>query len=156
MHPGALHMQVSVARANLSTTLVDNVGYDIRCGSMALTDAATLGEDWVPEDTFGSRLALVRNRFGWNVKEAAEHCDISHQSWRNWEEGALPRDYIGTCEKISAKVGCSMKWLVGGSRNWKEMTTADLAILPGGAPSQHLVTPQPELPFRAPLRLALS
>jgi hypothetical protein len=30
------------------------------------------GQEWVPVDTFGARLALIRQRMQWNVKEAAD------------------------------------------------------------------------------------
>jgi transcriptional regulator with XRE-family HTH domain len=90
-------------------------------------------EPWVPEDTFGSRLALIRNRFGWNVKEAADVCGFNDQSWRNWEAGKHPRDFMATCEKIVEVTGCSMKWLVAGAQNWKKLSTSDLQVLPGGA-----------------------
>lgn len=68
---------------------------------------------WVPELTFAARLALVRNRLGWNTKEAARACDLPAQSWRNWEAGTLPRDYVETCQKIAAGTGVSLDWLVG-------------------------------------------
>src|SRR5687768_8225624 len=88
---------------------------------------------WVPDDsTFGARLALVRWRLGWNVKEAADICGINDQSWRNWEGGGHPRDYIATCEKIATTTNCSMMWLVGGHQNWKMLTASDLLVLPGG------------------------
>lgn len=41
---------------------------------------------WVPTfDEFGARLAAVRNKMGWNAKEAALACGIAQGSWREWE-----------------------------------------------------------------------
>jgi hypothetical protein len=41
---------------------------------------------WVPDDsTFAARLALVRQRMGWNVKKAADECGIAVENWRRWE-----------------------------------------------------------------------
>ena len=41
---------------------------------------------WVPDtSTFGARLALVRQRMGWNLKEAALACQLPQGSWREWE-----------------------------------------------------------------------
>ena len=37
-------------------------------------------DPWIPEDTFGSRLALVRQHMGWNMAEAARACDVDPQS----------------------------------------------------------------------------
>jgi hypothetical protein len=69
---------------------------------------------WIPDDTsFGARLALVRWRMQWNMKEAAAACGISAATWRLWEvEGALPRDIVGTGRKIARKSGCDLGWLI--------------------------------------------
>ncbi len=76
------------------------------------TNLPTVG--WVPEDTFGSRLAQVRQRMGWNIKEAAQECGLPPQSWRNWESGHAPRDLAEVCRKISEHTGVSAEWLVFG------------------------------------------
>lgn len=71
---------------------------------------------WIPTDAdFGSRLALVRHRMGWNVKEAARECGLPAATWRLWEvEGALPRNLITVAMAISQKAGCDYLWLVHG------------------------------------------
>jgi transcriptional regulator with XRE-family HTH domain len=115
-----------------------------------------VGEPWVPEDTFGSRLSLIRNRFGWNVKEAASICGISHQSWRNWEAGGVPRDLMTTVERIASITGCSPRWLLLGSagQNWKDVNPVDLHVLPGGRVSENRTRPH-QLTFRFGDRLRL-
>jgi transcriptional regulator with XRE-family HTH domain len=40
---------------------------------------------WVPEESFGARLALIRQHYGWNVKEAAMKCHVPVETWRGWE-----------------------------------------------------------------------
>lgn len=70
-------------------------------------------EDWVPELTFPARLAVVRNRMGWNAKEAALACGLPAQSWRNWEAGKRPQDYEAICKKIHERTGCNLPWLMG-------------------------------------------
>jgi len=53
-------------------------------------------ETWVPELTFGARLALVRHKMGWNIKEAATSCGLPAQSWRGWEvDGREPHRIRG-------------------------------------------------------------
>ena len=55
----------------------------------------TRAHGWRPDlSAFGARLALVRQRMGWNVKEAADHCRLPPQSWRSWEAGRTPRDLV--------------------------------------------------------------
>lgn len=51
---------------------------------------------------------------GWNAKEAALACGLPAQSWRNWEAGKRPHDYIDVCRKIATRTGCSAEWLAMG------------------------------------------
>jgi hypothetical protein len=76
-----------------------------------------MGESWVPSDQFfGARLALVRQKMGWgNVKEAALACQLPQESWRSWErDNRQPRDFQSICEKIAARTGCDLFWLMTG------------------------------------------
>lgn len=89
----------------------------------------TVDRDWVPAVTFPARLAIVRNRMGWNAKEAALACGFPAQTWRNWEAGKKPHDYEGACARISNATGCSLAWLMGGaalSGGPKEEVSANL------------------------------
>lgn len=69
---------------------------------------------WVPADTFGSRLARIRQAKGWNVLEAATACGVPDQSWRNWEDGRSPRDLQEVCKKLAKAVPCDYVWLIAG------------------------------------------
>lgn len=71
---------------------------------------------WIPDDqNLGARLALVRQRFGWNMKEAALACAIPQGSWREWElKDRVPRDYPGMMEKIAARTDVDLMWLMTG------------------------------------------
>lgn len=84
-------------------------------GIMCLMDAGTR-QAWIPTDAdFGSRLALIRHRMGWNMKEAARECGVPAPTWRLWEvEGALPRNIVTIAMAISQKAGCDYLWLVHG------------------------------------------
>lgn len=77
-------------------------------------EPAGLVEPWIPENTFAARLALVRNRMGWNVKAAADACGLSSVSWRVWEGGARPRRFDVVCDQIVAATGCDPVWLMMG------------------------------------------
>ncbi len=80
------------------------------------TTQGDVARGWVPDvSTFGARLALVRQRMGWNIKEAAEECGLPVASWRNWEAGKQPRDLVGVCRRISDRTGAQVQWLVFGS-----------------------------------------
>lgn len=83
-----------------------------------MTQAAALSttSGWRPEDTFGARLALVRQHKGWNVKQAAEHCGVPPTTWHEWENGRLPADLSTVARQIAAASGCDLMWLlVGGA-----------------------------------------
>jgi hypothetical protein len=69
-----------------------------------------------PVDTFGARLALMRQaQGGWNIKRAADFCGIDDQAWRNWESGrSLPRDYERVCRRIAARLGFDLVWVMAG------------------------------------------
>jgi hypothetical protein len=77
------------------------------------------GAGWVPDDdTFGARLALIRQRMGWgNVKEAALACGLPPESWRTWErDGVEPRGIVQKVALISDRTGCDFDWLLWGRR----------------------------------------
>jgi hypothetical protein len=71
---------------------------------------------WIPEDTFGARLALIRQQLGgWNVKRTADLCGLDDQKWRNWEAGRnRPRDYPLVCRQIAERTGADYAWLMMG------------------------------------------
>jgi transcriptional regulator with XRE-family HTH domain len=74
----------------------------------------TRAHGWRPDlSAFGARLALVRQRMGWNVKEAADHCRLPPQSWRSWEAGRTPRDLVAVCQRIAETTGADVAWLLG-------------------------------------------
>lgn len=71
--------------------------------------------DGIPLDTFGTRLAIVRQALGgWNVKKTAEHFGLDPGSWRNWEAGGSCRTREEVCRTISDASGISYEWLMVG------------------------------------------
>ncbi|BCJ45367.1 hypothetical protein GCM10010168_86360 [Actinoplanes ianthinogenes] len=84
-------------------------------GEPSPANEGTATEGWTVDDSqFGARLALVRQRMRWNIKEAAQACGIAPASWASWEDGAMPRKYTEICEKIAARTGANYLWLVAG------------------------------------------
>lgn len=70
---------------------------------------------WVPDlDTFGTRLALIRQRMGWNIAEAERACGVGRGSWTLWEQGREPSRYMTVCVAIATRTGCDLDWLVYG------------------------------------------
>ena len=82
------------------------------------TDAPRLQGWTASDDTFGARLALVRQHMGWgNVKEAALACGLPVQSWRGWErDNRIPRDIVSICQAVAAATGCDVHWLLGSDK----------------------------------------
>src|SRR5215469_10390388 len=69
-----------------------------------------------PVDTFGTRLAIMRQSMGgWNVKKTADFCGFDDQAWRNWESGrSLPRDYERVCRRLADRLGFDVTWVALG------------------------------------------
>lgn len=85
------------------------------CGMSESLSATPDAVPWIANDaTFAARLALIRQRMGWNAKEAALACGIPQQSWRSWEAGTVPHGsrYFGICAQIARATGCDYGWLV--------------------------------------------
>lgn len=81
-----------------------------------MTTVRETDRGWVPSaDSFGARLALVRQHLGLNVKAAAERAGLDHSSWGTWERGRQPRDLVDKARQISAALGCDFIWLLTGS-----------------------------------------
>ena len=89
---------------------------------MSITDVSpqqqvTTSQGWIPgADTFGSRLALVRQRMGWgNVAEAATQWGLPVASWRNWErDNREPHRIVTVSKQIATPTGWDYRWLVHG------------------------------------------
>jgi len=80
-----------------------------------MTTTATEARSWVPQMTFGARLALVRQAMQWNMKEAAAKCGLPAQSWRQWEVyGHMPRRYVETVKLIAGATDVDYDWLLDG------------------------------------------
>lgn len=79
-------------------------------------DTPPIPAPWVPLDTFGARLAVLRQHLGgWNVKRAADACGLDDQKWRNWEAGkSKPRDLEGVARQIADATGVDYVWLMAG------------------------------------------
>lgn len=73
-------------------------------------------ERWTPSlDTFGARLAAIRQKLGWNVKEAAIACGLPPENWRRWEqENIEPRRLVTIAMAIATRTGVDLDWLVYG------------------------------------------
>lgn len=71
-------------------------------------------EAWIPTDTFGTRLFIVRKQKGLTVEAIAKLCGVAHPTWTTWENGAKPRDMGNAVAKISAALGVDRDWLMWG------------------------------------------
>jgi transcriptional regulator with XRE-family HTH domain len=87
-------------------------------------------EPWVPTQTFGTRLLLVRRELGVTVKEAATKCGIHYATWSTWENGSKPSDMVRVVDDISTGLGVDRQWLM-----WGQPGSAPQGPGGGGAPS---------------------
>lgn len=70
--------------------------------------------NWVPEDTFASRLRALRDAMHLTVPEICELCEVPVPTWRKWEHGASPRGLDVHVKKISERTGVDRDWLLWG------------------------------------------
>lgn len=99
-------------------------------------------QGWVPDDsTFGARLALVRQRMGWNIKEAGVACVISPESWRRWEAGKTePKSYMSICMRIAGVTGVDYRWLALGPDGRVPSEAGAMAATPTYRPGRLVAT----------------
>lgn len=69
---------------------------------------------WIPTDTFGARLNLVRREKGLTVEQAAKLAGLPHPTWSTWERGARPRDMSTVVAKVAASLDVDRDWLMWG------------------------------------------
>jgi transcriptional regulator with XRE-family HTH domain len=111
---------------------------------------ANTGQGWTVDDsTFGARLALVRQRMQWNIKEAARECGIPAASWGTWENGAMPRRYTEMCRLIAERTGCDYGWLVLGPQSSSALTTHGYSTVTEPSPA-HIDRPRDNRPSGHP------
>jgi transcriptional regulator with XRE-family HTH domain len=86
--------------------------------------------DWVPEDTWGARLALVRQHMGWNYEQAGKACDIEPETWRQWEKrGRSPRKIHEIARRIASVSGANYVWLMAGGELARSRCFSPLALV---------------------------
>lgn len=72
-------------------------------------------EAWIPQDSFGSRLLLLRREKHLTVEQIAKLCGIAQPTWTTWENGARPRDFLNAVTKIVDATGVDRDWLLWGA-----------------------------------------
>lgn len=76
---------------------------------------STHPEGWVPSDTFGARLMLLRADLGnITVEAASKRCGLATATWATWERGANPRNMAVIVEQIHVATGVDRAWLMWG------------------------------------------
>lgn len=99
---------------------------------MTMTQETQAG--WIPSaDSFGARLALVRNHLRLNIKQAATRAGEVEASWNQWEKGRMPRDLVKTARKIADALGCDYLWLLSGHTGQGKLTEQYLTDYVNGA-----------------------
>lgn len=96
---------------------MDSSGFLGYLGFMAITDAHPTSEwaaEWIPEDTFATRLIAARKGRGLTQGEAAARCDLDDGSWSNWENGTKPRGMNEVVRKIADGLLIDRDWLMWG------------------------------------------
>ena len=88
------------------------------------------GDDWVPSESFGWRLKLLRADLGLTAHEAADLCHISRDTWGSWERGKFPQRMHDVVVQIADATGVDRGWLMWGARSRCFSTFAEAGALP--------------------------
>lgn len=93
----------------------------------------TIEKNWIPDtDEFAARLALVRWRMGWNLKEASLACGLSVNAWSGWENGHQPRNFLSAIDAIVKRTGVDRMWLMFGDERPLDYGGVVLPLKPKG------------------------
>lgn len=99
-----------------------------------MAQVATDITEWVPTDSWGLRLAMVRQVMGWNTSRAAEECGLKEATWRGWEAGVSPQRMERRARAIADRTGCSYTWLLAGGPLAR--TGRSLTLIEGGGSAE--------------------
>lgn len=103
---------------------------------MTNTAGETNVKPWTPDTAqFGTRLAMVRQRMGWNLTEASVKCGLGQNDWARYEDGRSPRKLDEVVAKIADSTGVDRAWLMWGA-------------VPGGGTRLYGITPTKSLKLR--------
>jgi transcriptional regulator with XRE-family HTH domain len=112
------------------------------------TPVEAQAQGWIgTDDTFGARLALIRQRMGWNIAEAARECGLGTENWRLWEQaGRTPSKLVTIAMAIATRSGCDYLWLVHGPQRGGAVRTTSCGLGPrviavGGAEQPARIRP---------------
>lgn len=74
-------------------------------------------DDWVPADTFASRLRAIRFELGLTQEEAASKCGINPKTWATWElpGDRSPRNMARVAQQIHDGLKVSRNYVLYGS-----------------------------------------
>ena len=74
----------------------------------------TTSPAWVPADTFGHRLLLLRVQLGLTAEEISDLCGVARPTWLTWEKGTKPRDFEAVVQRIVDATSVDRTWLAFG------------------------------------------
>lgn len=74
----------------------------------------TSPEAWIPTDSFGHRLLLLRTEKKMTAEEIADLCGIPRPTWLSWEKGVRPRGFEEKVQDIADATGADRYWLAFG------------------------------------------
>lgn len=93
----------------------------------------TTTQTWIPADTFGTRLFILRKQKGMTVEAIARLCGVAHPTWTTWENGAQPRRLVEAVQKISDATGVDRDWLMWGGPLGNRESRSTIAEYVGGS-----------------------
>ena len=70
---------------------------------------------WIPSDSFGTRLRIVRHQKRLSAEQIGEVCGVTKSTVGDWERGSNPKNMAQIVLKISEATGVDRDWLMFGT-----------------------------------------
>ena len=78
------------------------------------TAARIIKSDWIPSDSFATRIAILRRELGMSRAEFAEHVGLTANQIQGMEDGRSPQRLQEKVQKIHKATGVDREWLMWG------------------------------------------
>lgn len=83
---------------------------------MAVVETSQPEVPWVPRNTFGMRLLMLRKHLGASAEHMATLIGVSQPTWSMWEgDASSPRNQAEVVTKIADATGVDRNWLMWGN-----------------------------------------
>ena len=86
----------------------------MRAGCIIESMTTAMQTDWVPQDTLGARVVVIRHSLGLSRRQLSQMTGITENALQGIEEGRSPHRLPEKIQAIHDATGVSREWLMWG------------------------------------------